>query len=33
MTRYCDVKDLLAMNVLIDVTTQVKRENKLNELI
>ena len=31
MTRYCDVKDLLAMNVLIDVTTQVKR-NKLKEL-
>lgn len=32
MTSYCDVKQLLDMNVLVDVTTQVKRENKLNEL-
>ncbi len=32
MTRYCDVKQLLEMNVLIDVTTQVKRDNKLKEL-
>lgn len=32
MTSYCDVKQLLEMNVLIDVTTQVKRDNKLKEL-